>query len=131
MNVPENLYYSKEHEWVEVKGNVVRVGITDYAQESLGDIVFVELPQVGDTLSAGDVLGVIESIKSASDIYAPVSGKVVSVNEAILDEPQDVNNDPYNKGWLLEVEMDNQDEVNDLMNAFQYLQLVKEEKGEE
>lgn len=130
MEFPANLYYSKDHEWVEVEGNRARIGITDYAQESLGDIVFVELPQVGDELAAGDSFGVVESVKSASDVYAPVGGKVVAVNEALLDSPQDINADPYGKGWMIELEMSDPAEVEDLMDAGAYRQLVKEEKGE-
>ncbi|WP_406676744.1 glycine cleavage system protein GcvH [Moorella sp. ACPs] len=130
MEFPANLYYSKDHEWVEVEGNRARIGITDYAQESLGDIVFVELPQVGDELAAGDSFGVVESVKSASDVYAPVGGKVVAVNEALLDSPQDINADPYGKGWMIELEMSDPAEVEDLMDAGAYRQMVKEEKGE-
>lgn len=130
MEFPANLYYSKDHEWVEVEGNRARIGITDYAQESLGDIVFVELPQVGDELAAGDSFGVVESVKSASDVYAPVGGKVVAVNEALLDSPQDINADPYGKGWMIELELTDPGEVESLMDAGAYQQLVKEEKGE-
>ncbi|WP_258360728.1 glycine cleavage system protein GcvH [Moorella sulfitireducens (nom. illeg.)] len=130
MEFPANLYYSKDHEWVEVEGNRARIGITDYAQESLGDIVFVELPQVGDELAAGDSFGVVESVKSASDVYAPIGGKVIAVNEALLDSPQDINADPYGKGWMIELEMSDPAEVEDLMDAGAYQQLVKEEKGE-
>lgn len=130
MNFPANLYYSKDHEWVEIDGNRARIGITDYAQESLGDIVFVELPQVGDELAAGDSFGVVESVKSASDVYAPVGGKVVAVNEALLDAPQDINTDPYGKGWMIELELSDPGEVESLMDAGAYQELVKEEKGE-
>lgn len=130
MEFPANLYYSKDHEWVEVEGNRARIGITDYAQESLGDIVFVELPQVGDELAAGDSFGVVESVKSASDVYAPVGGKVVAVNEALLDSPQDINADPYGKGWMIEVEMSDPAEIENLMDSGAYQQLVREEKGE-
>lgn len=130
MNFPDNLHYSKDHEWVEVDGSRARIGITDYAQESLGDIVFVELPQVGDELAAGDSFGVVESVKSASDVYAPVGGRVVAVNEALLDAPQDINADPYGKGWMIELELSDPGEVESLMDAGAYRELVKEEKGE-
>ena len=130
MDFPANLHYSKDHEWVEIDGNRARIGITDYAQESLGDIVFVELPQVGDELSAGDSFGVVESVKSASDVYTPVGGKVVAVNEALLDAPQDINTDPYGKGWMIELELVDPGEVESLMDAGAYQQLVQEEKGE-
>ena len=130
MDFPANLHYSKDHEWVEIDGNRARIGITDYAQGSLGDIVFVELPQIGDELAAGDSFGVVESVKSASDIYAPVGGKVVAVNEALLDAPQDINTDPYGRGWMVELELTDPGEVESLMDAGAYQQLVKEEKGE-
>ncbi len=130
MVFPGNLHYSKDHEWVEVDGNRARIGITDYAQESLGDIVFVELPQVGDELAAGDSFGVVESVKSASDVYVPVGGKVVAINEALLDSPQDINADPYGKGWMVELEMNDPAEIESLMDAGAYEQMVKEEKGE-
>ncbi|HBT47499.1 MAG TPA: glycine cleavage system protein GcvH [Peptococcaceae bacterium] len=126
MEVPVNLRYSKDHEWVEVEGNRARIGITDYAQQSLGDIVFVELPQVGDELTAQDSFGVVESVKSASDVYTPVSGKVVTVNEALLDSPQLINSDPYGKGWLIEVEMNDPSEVDNLLDAESYRKLISE-----
>ncbi|MBE3580444.1 MAG: glycine cleavage system protein GcvH [Thermoanaerobacteraceae bacterium] len=126
MEIPVHLRYSKDHEWVEVEGNRARIGITDYAQQSLGDIVFVELPQVGDELTAQDSFGVVESVKSASDVYTPVSGKVVAVNEALLDNPQLINSDPYGKGWLIEIEMSDPSEVDNLLDAESYRKLISE-----
>ncbi|GFN24106.1 glycine cleavage system protein GcvH [Thermanaeromonas sp. C210] len=126
MEIPVHLRYSKDHEWVEVEGNRARIGITDYAQQSLGDIVFVELPQVGDELTAQDSFGVVESVKSASDVYTPVSGKVVAVNEALLDSPQLINSDPYGKGWLIEIEMSDPSEVDNLLDAESYRKLTSE-----
>ncbi|MGI9951164.1 glycine cleavage system protein GcvH [Moorellaceae bacterium AZ2] len=126
MEIPVHLRYSKDHEWVEVEGNRARIGITDYAQQSLGDIVFVELPQVGDELTAQDSFGVVESVKSASDVYTPVSGKVVAVNEALLDSPQLINSDPYGKGWLIEIEMLDPSEVENLLDAESYQKLITE-----
>lgn len=126
MNIPAHLRYSKDHEWIEVEGNRARIGITDYAQQSLGDIVFIELPQVGDEFTAQDSFGVVESVKSASDIYTPVSGKVVAVNEALIDKPQLINSDPYGQGWLIEIEMSDPSEVEDLLDAESYRQLIEE-----
>lgn len=127
MNIPEGLFYTKEHEWLQLKGNRCRIGITDYAQQSLGDIVFVELPQVGDEFRAGESFGVVESVKSASDVYMPVSGRVVAVNEELLEEPQNINQDPYGKGWMIEVELADPTEIEGLLDTKAYQQLLKEE----
>ncbi|MEW6064439.1 glycine cleavage system protein H [Desulforamulus profundi] len=127
MNVPAELKYSKEHEWVRVEGNRATIGITDFAQESLGDIVFVELPSVGDTLEAEEPFGVVESVKTASDLYAPVSGKVVEVNDGPVDAPEIINQDPYEKGWLVVVEMSDPSQLNELMSAEQYKAMVEEQ----
>ncbi|MCL4440450.1 MAG: glycine cleavage system protein GcvH [Firmicutes bacterium] len=127
MNVPAELKYSKEHEWVRVEGNRATIGITDFAQESLGDIVFVELPSVGDTLEAEEPFGVVESVKTASDLYAPVSGKVVEVNDGQVDTPEIINQDPYEKGWLVVVEMSDPSQLNELMSAEQYKAMVEEQ----
>lgn len=102
MNVPENLKYTKDHEWVASDG---KVGITDYAQEALGDVVFVELPEVGSALNPGDAFGVLESVKSVSDLYSPVAGKVVAVNQELTTRPELVNEDPYGNGWIIQVEV--------------------------
>lgn len=127
MNIPEGLFYTKEHEWLQLKGNRCRIGITDYAQQSLGDIVFVELPQVGDEFRAGESFGVVESVKSASDVYMPVSGRVVAVNEELLEEPQKINQDPYGKGWMIEVELADPSEIARLLGAEAYQKLLEEE----
>ncbi|HZD60304.1 MAG TPA: glycine cleavage system protein GcvH, partial [Anaerolineae bacterium] len=97
---PEELLYYKEHEWVRVEDGMVAVGISDYAQDSLGDIVYVDLPEVGDEIAAGDMIGEVESVKSTSDLYTPVSGKVTQVNQKVVDSPEVINNDPYGDGWL-------------------------------
>jgi len=128
MEFPEDLKYSKEHEWVLVEGNVATIGITDYAQEQLGDIVFVELPAVGDKVSKEDAFGVVESVKAVSDIYAPVSGKVVEVNDDLPDNPEMLNEDPYGDGWIIKVEMNDPEELQDLLNATEYEEYVAEEK---
>ena len=120
---PENLKYTNEHEWVRTPGNAegsVRVGITDFAQDALGDIVYVSLPQVGDSVTAGDTCGELESTKSVSDIYAPVSGAVVAVNGTLDSTPELVNNDPYEAGWLFEVSVTDQSQVESLMDADAY-----------
>ncbi|HBT47047.1 MAG TPA: glycine cleavage system protein GcvH [Peptococcaceae bacterium] len=127
MHIPEDLLYTAEHEWVKISGNRGRIGITDYAQESLGDIVFVELPQVGAEFKAGDAFGVVESVKSASDVYLPISGKVVAVNEELLDAPQLINQDPYGQGWMIEIELTDPQEAEKLLDASAYLKLLEEE----
>ena len=121
--LPENLKYTSEHEWVRTPGDAegsVRVGITDFAQDALGDIVYVSLPQVGDALTAGDTCGELESTKSVSDIYAPVSGAVVAVNTTLDSTPELVNNDPYEAGWLFEVSVADPSQVESLMDAEAY-----------
>ena len=125
--VPEQLYYTKEHEWVSVSGNTATVGITDYAQKSLHEIVYVELPEVGRELTQGEVMGSVESVKAVSDVYAPVSGRVVEVNEKLLDEPETLNNDPYGEGWIAKIELTNfEEDKKKLMTAEQYRNLLKE-----
>jgi glycine cleavage system H protein len=128
MEFPEDLKYSKEHEWVLVEANVATVGITDYAQDQLGDIVFVELPAVGDKVSKEDAFGVVESVKAVSDIYAPVSGKVLEVNDDLPENPEMLNEDPYGDGWIIKIEMNDPEELQDLMTAAEYEEYVAEEK---
>jgi len=125
--VPEDLRYTKEHEWVRVEGGAATVGITDHAQEALGDIVYVEMPEVGAAFGAGETFGVVESVKAASDCFMPVSGKVTDVNESLADSPQDVNADPYGKGWFVKVELSDPSEVDALMDAPTYEAFLKEE----
>ncbi len=128
MEFPEDLKYSKEHEWVLVEGNVATVGITDYAQDQLGDIVFVELPGLGDKVSKEDAFGVVESVKAVSDVYAPVSGKVLEVNDDLPENPEMLNEDPYGDGWMIKIEMNDLEELQDLMTAAEYEEYVAEEK---
>ncbi len=127
-------YYTKDHEWALVKGNKAWIGITDYAQKELGDVVYVDLPQVGETYESGDTIANVESVKSVSPIYSPLSGTVVEVNETLSDEPHLINESPYDDGWLAVMELSDPMEVEDLMPAEDYAQLlveiVKEEKGE-
>ena len=128
MEFPEDYKYSKEHEWVLVEGNVATVGITDFAQDQLGDIVFVELPAVGDKVSKEDAFGVVESVKAVSDIYAPVSGKVLEVNDDLPENPEMLNEDAYGDGWIIKIDMSDPEELNDLMTAAEYEEYVAEEK---
>lgn len=124
MNVPEQLRYTAEHEWVASSGDNLRVGITDYAQDALGDVVFVELPEVGAVVAAGDVIGEVESTKSVSEVYAPVAGTVVAVNPSVADAPEQVNADPYGAGWLCEVAPSDPSAADTLLQAAAYRQLV-------
>jgi glycine cleavage system H protein len=126
MNIPEDLRYSAEHEWVRVDGDTVTVGITDFAQDSLGDIVFVQLPDVGLDVIAGAGITEIESTKSVSDIYAPVSGTVTAVNEALRDTPELVNQDPYGEGWIMSVQISEAGELDALLDAAAYRALTEE-----
>ena len=125
MNIPEDLRYSREHEWVRVDGSIARVGITDFAQESLGDVVFVQLPDVGLEIVAGASASEIESTKSVSDVYVPVSGVVQAVNGSLVDTPELVNRDPYGEGWILEVALADPAELDALLDADAYRTLVE------
>jgi glycine cleavage system H protein len=125
MNVPEDLRYSEEHEWVRVEGTRVRIGITDYAQDALGDIVFVDLPAVGSGVEVGGQLGEVESTKSVSDLYAPIAGQVVAVNTALTDAPELVNSDPYGAGWVCEIAPTDPASVAGLLDASAYRQLTE------
>jgi glycine cleavage system H protein len=125
MNIPQELKYSKEHEWIRVEGKKGFIGITDFAQKALGDVIFVELPEVGRVLTPGEVFGVVESVKAVSDIYAPCSGTVSAINEAIIDTPELVNQDPYGDGWLIEVDLTQV--ADDLLSAEEYETLLAEE----
>jgi len=124
MNVPGDLRYSSDHEWVSVSGSRARIGITDYAQDALGDVVYVQAPAVGATLGAGSSVGEVESTKSVSDIYSPVSGTVVAVNDALSSSPELLNQDPYGAGWLFEVELTDLSEVDSLLDAAAYAALT-------
>ena len=130
MLIPNNLKYSKEHEWVRVEGNNAVVGISDYAQSQLGDIVFVELPEPGATVVAGKRFSVVESVKAVSDIFSPVSGKIVAVNDGLNDAPEKINQAPYGEGWIVEVELTNADQLNDLADAAAYKKILADAGGE-
>ena len=126
-NVPEDLHYSKDHEWVRVDGSNAIIGITDYAQNSLGDVVYVELPKAGENFSANESFGSVESVKAVSDLFIPVSGSVVAANEALSDEPEKVNADPYGEGWMISVRMSSPGEVDRLLTAAEYEDFTKAE----
>ena len=119
-NVPEGLYYSKDHEWLRVEGDTGTVGITDHAQNSLGDVVYVELPKAGESFAAHDTFGSVESVKAVSELFLPVAGEVTEVNESLSDEPEKVNSDPYGAGWMLRVRLSNPGEVDSLLSAAEY-----------
>ena len=127
-NIPDDLHYSKDHEWVRVEGNVAVVGITDYAQDSLGDVVYVELPKVGDDFAANESFGSVESVKAVSEVFSPVSGEVVGINETLADAPEKVNTDPYGEGWMIRVEMSKPGEVDSMLTAAEYEDFTKAEK---
>jgi glycine cleavage system H protein len=128
MEIPQGLKYSKEHEWLATEDSVATVGITDHAQGQLGEIVYIELPAVGEKVSKDDPFGVIESVKAVSDIYAPVSGTVVEVNEDLPESPEVVNEDPYGDGWLIKVKMNDASDLDDLMDSDEYAEMVAREQ---
>jgi len=126
MNIPTQLKYSRDHEWVKIEGMRARVGITDYAQSQLGDVVFVELPTVDSQITVGAGFSVVESVKAVSDIYAPVGGVIVSVNEALADTPEIMNEDPYGEGWLVVIEIADQADLGELLSSAEYEKLIEE-----
>ncbi|WP_409293444.1 glycine cleavage system protein GcvH [Peribacillus sp. SCS-37] len=127
MSSPKELRYSEEHEWVKVEGEKVRIGITDFAQSELGDIVFVELPEVGDEIKADEPFGSVESVKTVSELYAPISGRIVEINEELSDSPEFVNESPYEKAWMVVIEPSNASDVESLMTAEQYEEMISED----
>ena len=126
MSVPEELQYTRSHEWVRTEGDTATIGITDHAQDELGDIVFVELPEEGVTFDAGDSFGTVESVKAVSDLYTPVGGEVVEVNEALSDSPEKINEDPYGEGWIVKIQVSGK---GDLLSASDYEQFLEEEES--
>lgn len=127
MNIPAELKYSRDHEWVKVEGNCVTIGITDYAQSQLGDVVFVEVPEVDTEITVGTGFSVVESVKAVSDIYAPVGGKIIKVNDALTDAPEIMNEDPYGEGWLAVVELNDPADLDHLLSGTEYEKLIMEE----
>lgn len=124
-NVPEGLFYSKDHEWLKVEGETSTVGITDHAQSALGDVVYVELPKAGENFAAHDTFGSVESVKAVSELFLPVAGEVTEVNESLQDEPEKVNTDPYGDGWMLRVKLANRGEVDSMLSAAEYEDYIK------
>ena len=127
MEFPEELKYTEEHEWVLVEDDTATIGITDFAQDQLGDVVFVELPDVGTRVEAGKAFGVVESVKAVSDIYAPVSGEVVEINEALPDTPELINTSPYEDGWMIKIQVSDPDQLEELLSADDYQAFIQEE----
>ncbi|MBP7612236.1 MAG: glycine cleavage system protein GcvH [Paludibacter sp.] len=124
MNVPANLKYTKEHEWIRIEGDVAYVGITDYAQSELGEIVFVEVETVGETLKEGEVFGTVEAVKTVSDLYLPIDGEILEFNESLMDAPELVNDDPYNEGWMVKVSVSDAAQIDSLLSATDYEALI-------
>jgi len=125
LNLPEDVRYTDDHEWAKETGGVVRIGISDYAQDQLGDIVFVELPEVGSTFDKGDEFGTVESVKAVSELYMPVGGEVTAINEALADAPETVNSDPYDGGWMIEVKASDPAELDAMKSKADYLEMLK------
>ncbi len=126
MNIPSELKYTKDHEWISLEGDIATVGITDFAQRELGDIVYVEVETVGETLNADEVFGTVEAVKTVSDLFLPVSGEIIEFNESLEDTPEEVNLDPYSKGWMIKMKVSNIDDLSTLLNAEQYKELIGE-----
>ena len=124
MEIIENLVYTKDHEWVKLDGNIATVGITDFAQGELGDIVYVEVDTVDETLDKDEVFGTVEAVKTVSDLFLPMSGKIIEFNESLSDSPESINDSPYEKGWIIKVEVSNLEEINDLLNNNDYSDLI-------
>jgi glycine cleavage system H protein len=125
LQLPDDLKYADDHEWAKAQGDVVRVGISDYAQDQLGDIVFVELPEVGESFEKGAEFGTLESVKAVSEIYMPLGGEIVAINETLEESPEKVNNSPYGEGWLVDIKASNPDELAQLMDKAAYLDMLK------
>jgi len=125
LNLPEDMKYAEDHEWVQLSGDTAKIGISDYAQDQLGDIVFVELPEVGDSFAKGDEFGTLESVKAVSELYMPVGGKITAINEALEDAPELVNNAPYGDGWMIEIKTADSAEADALMDKDAYLEVLK------
>ena len=126
MNIPNELKYTKDHEWISIDGEIATVGITDFAQRELGDIVYVEVETVGETLDADAVFGTVEAVKTVSDLFLPVSGEIIEFNDLLEDTPECVNSDPYSKGWMIKLKVNKPDDLNDLLDSNQYKDLIGE-----
>lgn len=131
-DIPTDLRYMSSHEWIRVESDgTAYVGISDHAQGAMGDLVYVEMPEIGDTINAGDEVGVVESVKAASDIYSPVTGEIIAINEALNDNPEQVNSDPYGDGWLYRIKLADPEELEDLMSAEEYTEQLEEEADDQ
>jgi len=124
MNIPENCKYSSDHEWILVNEDIVTIGITDFAQSELGDIIFIEFPEVGDSFEAGDTFGTVEAVKTVADMFAPVSGEVIAINEGLESTPESVNKDPHGEGWIVKIKVSTPDELDDLLTSDQYKEQI-------
>jgi glycine cleavage system H protein len=124
MNIPANLKYTEDHEWIRVEGNVAYIGVTDYAQSQLGDIVFVEIETLGETLAKGETFGTIEAVKTVSDLFMPASGKIIEVNGALNYKPEIINSDPYIQGWMIKIELTDESEIDGLLSAGAYQEII-------
>ncbi len=124
MDIKENLKYTKDHEWVKLEGNIATVGVTDFAQSELGDIVYVEVDTIDETLDKDEVFGTVEAVKTVSDLFLPMSGKIIEFNESLSDSPESINDSPYDDGWIIKVEVSNPDEINQLLNNKDYSELI-------
>jgi glycine cleavage system H protein len=125
MNIPSELKYSKDHEWVKIEGDIATVGITDFAQQELGDIVYIEIETLGDTLDSEEVFGTVEAVKTVSDLFMPLSGEVLEFNTSLEDTPESVNEDPYESGWMIKIKMDDSSQIDQLLSAEGYRQLIQ------
>lgn len=128
MEYPDDFYYTKDHEWIKVQGNTATIGITEYAQKQLGDIVYIELPEVGDRFEAGDPIGSIESVKAVSEVFCPVSGEMIEVNEKVATEPDLVNSDAHGAGWLVKIKIEDKSELDGLMDSDEYQEYIEEKE---
>ena len=126
MKIPKELKYTKDHEWISIDGQIATVGITDFAQRELGDIVYVEVETLGESLEADDIFGTVEAVKTVSDLFLPVAGKIIEFNDSLEEAPEDVNSDPYSKGWMIKLKVNNPNDLNDLLDADQYKDLIGE-----
>ena len=124
MNVPQELKYTKDHEWVRIEGDIATVGVTDFAQGELGDIVYVEVETVGETLEKEEVFGTVEAVKTVSDLFSPLSGEIIEFNESLEDTPEKVNSDPYGDGWMVKIRISDQDQVSELLSASEYKEII-------
>ena len=125
MNIPSNLKYTKDHEWIQIEGNIATVGITDFAQGELGDIVYIDVDTLDDTVAEGDVFGSVEAVKTVSDLFMPLTGEIIAFNEALEDDPELVNSDPYDQGWMIKIKFSDESQIADLLDAVAYESLIK------